>query len=658
MPRQIHWWAEKNTSLETNFDTDAGRLDDHRSKNRSLFPIDSVETFVREAIQNSKDQALDPARPVKVRLRVRRLSSSEDVKFEDCVDLALPRRHYDACVALATRVGSNPLMGEFGKRMSDASDRLLYIEDFRTRGLTGPVTFDLDHEPTVGSANFAMLLLSKGATESGSASRGGSWGYGKSVYWAASQLKCCIFYSQFRDPSGRFRQRIAGRSRLVMHQCGQDKYTGIVLAGESATSGGDYAPIEGADLRAVAKEMGFTPRDPTNESDCGTSVCVVNPLFRPRGGEEEPVAPEIDDLARATAMYYWPSICACGGHPPVLEVEVESRPGQWRTVQPSDYEFLRPFIEGAALPKDEGAWHSRDIINFAVRPLVAEGAKREEGRLFIAVREWDGDCGPFGDESKIAMIRGARMVVGYYDIPFRRDKQMMGVVLAGMALSSHPNSEVQRDLEQWLKRSESAAHDSWSDESRNLPKFRGAKAQILAVDSIIKDSLKSIFHGDATVDGTGAPALAQLLQWPGSGSAPGLRPAPQASRRALTIDYPAEHAGWRQDGEFEVVVRIGWSRAVNAATAQRIEVAFCAVIVDDRDVQMPVSGATVTDLQFFDDADTLVSGSVVEAPTDASRRFALPFGVHARARVRVKGSSRFQDLGVQLQVATEAGVIQ
>jgi hypothetical protein len=250
------------------------------------------------------------------------------------------------------------------------------------------------------------------------------------------------------------------------------------------------------------------------------------------------------------------------------------------------------------------------------------------------------------------------MVVGYYDIPFRREKQMMGVVLAGMALSSHPDQGVQLDFEQWLKRSESAAHDAWSEKSRNLPTFRGAKAQIQAIDAEIKQALKSIFHGDATIDGTGAPALAQLLQWPGAGTGSGPRPPAPPNRRALTIDYPSEHAGWRANGDFEVVVRIGWSRAGQTTGHQLVDAAFAAVIVDDRDVAMPIAGATVVELQIFDNADMIVSGITIDELSVASRRFDLPPNCHARARVRVLGSSRWQHLGVQLQIATEAGVVQ
>lgn len=656
MAQIINWWAEKNTSLETSLDTDTGRLDDHRSRNRALFSIDSVETFIREAIQNSKDQAADSAKSVKVKLRVRTLSKAEAGKFEECVDLSLPKRHYDACVTLAARVASQPLMAEFRKRTSEAIDRLLYIEDFRTRGLTGPVTFELGQKTPVGTANFAMLLLSKGATEAGSASRGGSWGYGKSVYWAASQLKCCIFYSQFRDGSGRIVQRIAGRSRLVMHQDGLQKYTGILVAGRPTANGSEYVPIENADLRAAAKELGFTPRDPGKADDCGTSVCVVNPQFRARGSEDSDCAPEVDDLAKATAMYYWPSICPCGGHDPILEVEIERTPGHWAAIDPKSHSYLHPFIEGASLPANQGDWHSRDVTNFGVRPIDVEGPKRDEGRMFMAVREWDGNDGPFGDESKMALIRGARMVVGYYDIPFRRDKQMMGVVLGGMALAGHPSVEVQQDLEQWLKRSESAAHDAWSDESRNLPKFRGAKAQIQAVDSVIKGSLKSIFHPDSEVDGSGAPALAQLLQWRGSGA--GKKVAKPPSRRALTIDYPNDSVGWRTDGDFEVVVRIGWSKAGRPDSIKRVEARFSAVIVDDRDVATPVEGARVTELLFFDESNFVVAGGAPESVGDTIRSFELPTGAHARVTVRVYGSSRFRDLGVQLEVATEAGVVQ
>ena len=84
-----------------------------------------------------------------------------------------------------------------------------------------------------------------------------------------------------------------------------------------------------------------------------------------------------------------------------------------------------------------------------------------------------------------------------------------------MALAGHPSVEVQQDLEQWLKRLESAAHGAWSDESRNLPKFRGAKAQTQAVDSVIKESLKSIFHSGSDVEGSRAlaPAVEEERCW-------------------------------------------------------------------------------------------------------------------------------------------------
>jgi hypothetical protein len=661
MARKLIWWAEPNLSLETDFDTDSGRLDDQRARTGAIFPIAPIDTFVRESIQNSKDQGVIAGSPVLVRLRVRELSSAESAAFESHADPSLPRRHYDACVQQANQLNNQPLKDEFRSRRSDRIERLLYVEDFRTRGLTGPVTFDIGSAAVQGGANFSMLLLSRGATEAGAASRGGSWGFGKSVYWAASQLKCCIFYSQFIDERGAIVQRIAGRSRLVLHRDGQSIYTGVLVGGAQAgASGRDFRPIEMSDLRELAKQLGFSPRDPAKREDCGTSVCILNPQFREQGDKDVYLIPEAADLSRSIAMYYWPALCPCGGHPPVLEVEVVDGKGKVTKIEPAIYPFLEPFLEGAAIPANEGYWHVRDIRDFGVRPIGTSGQKREAGRIVVAIREWSGGSGPFEDSSKLALIRGSRMVVGYYDVPFKRERQMAGVVLAGLALNEVPSAEVQADLEQWLKCSESAAHDSWSDESRNLPRDRGAKAQIQSVHSTIKETLKEIFVGDSAAQGSGALELERLLKWRGAGSEGGTGGGGRggvSSRRALSIDYPSEVKGWQAEGRFEVDVRIGWSAAGLKAQSRRVHARFGAVLVDDRDVATDVAGARVVGVSFLNSAQRAVTGVRVEQIGDSEVDFELPDDAFAWVRVVVDGASRFRNLGVQLEVATEAEVL-
>jgi hypothetical protein len=659
MPQKLIWWAEPNLSLETDFDTDSGRLDDQRTRERALFDITPIDTFVRESIQNSKDQASSTAKPVLVRVRVRELSVAESTAFEAVVDPTLPRKHYDACVQQAARLNNEPLKDEFRLRQTNRIERLLYVEDFRTRGLTGPVSFDAARAATTGGANFSMLLLSKGATESGAASRGGSWGFGKSVYWAASQLKCCIFYSQFQDDRGEVVQRIAGRSRLILHRDGASTYSGVLVGGVSAVgSGRDYRPIEMRDLRDLAAQLGFSPRDPSNLEDCGTSVCVLNPQFREPGDEGGHIFPEIADLSQSIAMYYWPAICPCGGHPPALEVEVGGSVEALGTVDPAKYPFLQPFLEGGAVPANEGHWHVRDIRDFGVRPVRSSGQKRDAGRMVVAIREWTGASGPFEGASKMAIVRGSRMVVGYYDVPFKREKQMAAVVLAGLALADLPSDLVQADLEEWLKRSESAAHDSWADTSRNLPKGRGGRAQIQSVHSTIRETLKSIFVGDSVAQGSGAPELEQLLKWRGTATgARGGGDSARSSRRPLNIDYPGEVRGWQADGRFEVDVRVRWSSAGLKSTSRRVKAQFTAVLVDDRDGATDVAGAKVKEVRFLDHANAPIAGVSSEFFGDNQVRFELPDKAIGWFRVTVDGACRFRDLGVQLELATEVEVL-
>jgi hypothetical protein len=659
MAKKLTWWAEPNLSLETDFDTDSGRLDDQRTRAGAIFPIAPIDTFVRESIQNSKDQAAVSGKPVRVRICVRELSAAESSAFEHLANPALPKQHYDACVQQASRLNNEPLKDEFRPRRTDRIERLLYVEDFRTRGLTGPVSFDVGGSTTTGSANFSMLLLSKGATESGTASRGGSWGFGKSVYWAASQLKCCIFYSQFQNDRGEIVQRIAGRSRLVLHRDGESIYTGVLVGGVSAVSSGkDFRPIEMRDLRDLAKQLGFSPRDPSEVDDCGTSVCVLNPQFREQGDEDGLVFPETAELSRSIAMYYWPAICPCGGHPPTLEVEVTRGKEPPETVDPATYPFLAPFLEGGVIPPNEGHWHVRDIRDIGVRPIRDWGPKSDAGRLMVAIRAWNGDGGPFEDSSKMAIIRGSRMVVGYYDIPFKREKRMAAVVLAGLALADRPSDAVQADLEEWLKRSESAAHDSWSDESRNLPKGRGGKAQIQSVNTTIKEALKGIFVGDSAAQGSGAPELERLLKWRGAATGGrGGGDGGRGSRRALNVDYPGEMRGWQADDRFEVDVRIRWSSVGLKAKSRRIQANFVAVLVDDRDGATDVGGARVTEIRFLNSANAPIDGASVEQFGEHKVIFELPDEAAGWFRVAVNGASRFHELGVQLEVATDAEVL-
>ncbi len=657
MAQKLTWKAEVDDSLQIDLSTDSGQLEAQRSRDRGLLKISRVDTFVRESIQNSKDQALERSRPVEVSIRLLTLDAAAQKRFLDIANLADPIGHYQACVDCAALRQSERLMHEFVRRDQVAVSELLYIEDFGTRGLTGPSSLKLESVLPAGSANFAMLLLSKGATELGAESRGGSWGYGKSVYWAASALKCCLFYSQFKDEqSGKIMQRIAGRSHLVVHPKAGKKYSGVVVAGASG-DGEPYRPIEGSDLRALAVELGFTPRDSTKISDCGTSICVVDPRFRSQIDEGEFVRPTAEQLSESVAQYYWPAIEPCGGLDPALKVSVEAHGGAARNVRVSDYPYLGPFVEAAQLPKDEGVWRVADERRFQVRRRKVVEADLAQGRIFLAARECDEDLGPLA-YGRVALVRGARMVVGYYEVPVHSERPIAAVVLAGNAIRESDDPIAQARLEDWLKKSESAAHDCWSADSENLPDIRGAKAQILAVEDFWRGRLKDFTQGVGVLAGTGSPVLSRLLQLPGAGRGGSRATNRRTVRRALSIEYSESESSWLKDGSYRTRVRISWNEPPAMTESPSVKLRFAGVLVDDHDSTTAIGGAKIAAITTVSKTGFPLSNPKIEYHGVSECELPLRADAVVLVDVDLVEVAAFRDLAVQLEVETFAEVVE
>ncbi|MBA7486071.1 hypothetical protein ES707_21624 [subsurface metagenome] len=131
--------------------------------------VSLAEALVRESIQNSSDAPAAPNVPVKVRFAIREVSGEEAMLLSEQLKALLP--HFKEC-----EIDAAPMRAE--------RFRVLAIEDFNTRGLTGSFV-DVD------SGNFDRFWRAVG--DSGKRGKaGGRWGLGKLVYSSASALK--LFY--------------------------------------------------------------------------------------------------------------------------------------------------------------------------------------------------------------------------------------------------------------------------------------------------------------------------------------------------------------------------------------------------------------------------------------------------------------------------------
>lgn len=167
---------------------------------RDQFNNDDVglaEALVREVIQNSSD-ATSGTGPVKVSFRLKELSADEIRLLEENLQTLAP--HLEACGFAIPDSRHSPV-------------RVLSIEDFNTKGLTG--SFDeLDKD------NFDNFWRAVGES-SKSGQKGGRWGLGKLVYSSASQVRA-FFGMTIR--AGEDTPSVMGQAVLANHSIGDAYY--------------------------------------------------------------------------------------------------------------------------------------------------------------------------------------------------------------------------------------------------------------------------------------------------------------------------------------------------------------------------------------------------------------------------------------------------
>ncbi|QWG23801.1 hypothetical protein KMZ93_02300 [Bradyrhizobium sediminis] len=187
---------------------------------RDQFNNDEVtlaEAIVREVIQNSADAALD-ATPVKVRFSIHEISPADEQQFRQRFSALRP--HLVACKINAWET-------------DEKKPRILVIEDFATKGLTG--------EPgSLDGGNFHSFWRRHG--RSGKSGRaGGRWGLGKLVYSTSSDIRC---FFGLTVQAGKTEPLLMGQAVLANHEIGNKKYVAHGFWFGSRNADGMQMPVD------------------------------------------------------------------------------------------------------------------------------------------------------------------------------------------------------------------------------------------------------------------------------------------------------------------------------------------------------------------------------------------------------------------------------
>lgn len=415
----------------------------------------TLDAFVREVLQNSRDQRLDGA-CARVRFCMREVSGPELDELLTAVGWTELRAH----VTAAADKGNATLSGRLKRGLAAVDTgrlRVLLVEDRNTRGLIG--------EEFAEGENFADLTRHELVTQERQNS-GGSFGLGKSVLWRFSMLSTVLFSSVLVDGAS---PRFIGRTLLSGHETDG----GASWAGSGWFGALDFDPQDqkrAVSLRAadaVRAVMGtLLMREP---GDTGTSALIIG-FDNPAEDNEPTVRESCDAMLRSATKWFWPTL-----RRGELEVMVEGWEGDElvfpQALAPPADDSTRPFIEALNLdlgpPEPISARPGVYEWEFGVDVprMVDDGTVTSpNGAAHAVVRLRAALGGPGADtalDNTVALTRGSGMVIAYQPVALHPgvDGVVHAVLEAGEAHGAEASDRV---LERFLRAAELPAHEQWT----------------------------------------------------------------------------------------------------------------------------------------------------------------------------------------------------
>jgi hypothetical protein len=333
---------------------------------------------------------------------------------------------------------------------------VLAIYDRGTYGLTGPTRADAvgpkDH------ANFVNLLRNVGQPPTAFRG-GGTYGFGKTALFLASQVRTIVVHSQVAV-GRKFEQRLMAASL-------GSQYTKKSVRGSAKRFTGRHwwgrmgarnvvDPLIGREAYDAARALGLPPFE---KDETGTTILIVMPDFDGRAPEDA-----LRFIGSAILRSFWPKMVDGVRSAPTMAFELSWNHSKIAMPRPQDVPPLDGFIKafanlqahraGKKIPHPPASLHevtsqkpikrlgTLSLVRFAPSPRLAQAGTSP-----------DDDGGPFtGPSRHTALMRGPHFVVNYVEgppVPYEHAEY------AGVFIASD-------DAEEAFARSEPPTHDDWS----------------------------------------------------------------------------------------------------------------------------------------------------------------------------------------------------
>ncbi|MFF3416621.1 hypothetical protein ACFYW9_18260 [Streptomyces sp. NPDC002698] len=260
--------------------------------------LDLLTILVRESAQNSWDARLERSSiPVDYRIDMWTVGPAHSGAWRELLLAGAPQS-----------VEQFPLRDTLKR----GPVRVLSVSDRGTRGLGGPTRADNAVGPDRDFVSFIRNIGEPRDTALG----GGTYGFGKGIFYLLSRPGTIIVYSRCRTAGGGHETRLIGctlwKSYVHSESDGDCRYTGRHWWGD--TSGKVVEPLVGEEADAVAQRLGLKSFGPV---ETGTTVVVVDPNL----DDLEP-AKAAEYLGDTIAWHLWPKMISTEGKPPAMQFSV------------------------------------------------------------------------------------------------------------------------------------------------------------------------------------------------------------------------------------------------------------------------------------------------------------------------------------------------
>jgi hypothetical protein len=279
--------------------------------------MDLLTLLVREAGQNSWDARTVGVGPIDFRLDGWHLTEAQ-------IDLARTELFPEQPANIPLR-----------ELLDTDGASVLMVSDRGTSGLGGPLRADqvTDDDTPRDFVDFLRNIGQPPDKRFG----GGTFGYGKSVLYNASEVRTILVYTRCRTSTG-FESRLIGSAlggQVRAEVAGRSRpFTGRHWWGRTVDAVIDPVLNDEADF--LAGRMGFAVM---HGDETGTSLMILGPRFEERQPQEA-----MAYLGEASIWSFWPKMVEVGARPVGMRIAGSWQGEEIRVTAPEQHPLLRGFV--------------------------------------------------------------------------------------------------------------------------------------------------------------------------------------------------------------------------------------------------------------------------------------------------------------------------